>query len=495
LVGKDFEGYAAIASFYPSINNEFSAPPKNVTFLVDCSGSMQGVSIRSARHALSKAVKQLNCDDTMNIVLFGSRHTTLFDHPVKMSHENEKIIFNAIEHINADMGGTEIASALEAAYSVSKGIETDSYLFLITDGETYDHGTILLKARLSKMRHFIVGVGDATDSVLLQNMAQQTKGAFENVDPNEIMDESILRVFKKIDMPKATSLKIQWSQNPTETFEPEYLYNGDTLIAMARFKEAPEGKVLLNYTLDNGENHTTSTMIKHISDAEEDLSTIARVVANKKLKNTDLSEKEMILSLSERYNLFSTETKYLLVDEVAEGEKPTELPQIHKVKHMAQSDVYMCRSMSYDCSYDSTLSFDSLPELNYCESPRVSKVVLNRELKNIDEQDLEDFVNGLPEYLINHIVELLQMASAFGDDVFEGLTIKSLQKIGIDRTEIMDWISKQSNEKEAIEELLELILQRYAIIQQINESDIPKRKFGVLYAAKQKIANWARQLF
>jgi hypothetical protein len=59
----------------------------------------------------------------------------------------------------------------------------------------------------------------------------------------------------------------------------------------------------------------------------------------------------------------------------------------------------------------------------------------------------------------------------------------------------MDWISKQSNEKEAIEELLELILQRYAIIQQINESDIPKRKFGVLYAAKQKIANWARQLF
>ena len=117
IADQGIEGYAAIASFYPSITQGHVKKPKSVTFVIDCSGSMEGTSISKARSALYKAIEHLEKDDYVNMVLFGSDSKKIFEQEVQASAENLKILKRSIDYIQADMGGTEMENALTNAYS------------------------------------------------------------------------------------------------------------------------------------------------------------------------------------------------------------------------------------------------------------------------------------------------------------------------------------------------------------------------------------------
>ena len=350
LVGKDFDGYATIASFYPSFGTDLPKQPKSVTFVIDCSGSMSGVSIDRARTALNKALHLFTEEDSFNIIRFGSDHTSLFENEVSASTENINIAKRMIRSLDANMGGTNMEEALQSAYvghTVTKG--KDGYLFLITDGQIYDHDSVVKSAKKSEMAHFVVGVGYATDDPLLKKIALETRGSYENIDPNEKMDDYILNLFKKIDTPKALDIKIQWPQKPIIEHIPNVVFDGDTLYAYATFDELIDGEVGLAYTLDNGNQYRTSVQIDQKSaDANEMPSVVSKLVIAKEIEalnarrpqeryydeETSSEENKEIVALSTRYQLFSELTNYILVDEVSETEKPSSLPQMHKVDNM-----------------------------------------------------------------------------------------------------------------------------------------------------------------
>lgn len=135
LSGGSVDGYAVIASFYPSLEIETVKKPKSVTFVIDCSGSMEGISIEKAKSALYKAIEQLDETDYVNMVLFGFHSKKIFEHEVPASANNLKILKKTIDYIDADMGGTEMEDALhEAYYGKVEGLEVERYIFLITDG-------------------------------------------------------------------------------------------------------------------------------------------------------------------------------------------------------------------------------------------------------------------------------------------------------------------------------------------------------------------------
>ena len=52
-------------------------------------------------------------------------------------------------------------------------------------------------------------------------------------------------------------------------------------------------------------------------------------------EETSSEESKEIVALSTKYQLFSELTNYILVDEVAEDEKPVGLPEMHKVESMS----------------------------------------------------------------------------------------------------------------------------------------------------------------
>ena len=368
LVGKDFDGYAAIASFYPSFGAGLPREPKSVTFVIDCSGSMSGVSIDRAKTALHKALDLFTEEDSFNIVSFGSHHSSLFDREVPATQKNINTAKRMVRSLDANMGGTEMAGALQAAYAGhSTAKEKKGYLFLITDGEIYDHYRVIENARKSEMAHYVVGVGYASDDALLKKLAIQTRGSYEGIDPNEKMDDYILNLFKKIDTPKAIDIKVKWPFTPKTEHSPGVVFDGDTLYAYAAFDTIPAGEAVLSYTLENGSRYRETVEIgQHQIGDENTPSVVSRIVIAKEIDelnanrhresyyrlDAESEEGKEIIRYSTKYQLFSELTNYILVDEVAQSEKPVDLPRMHRVENMVAENANMYNVSSPGPSFE-----------------------------------------------------------------------------------------------------------------------------------------------
>ena len=397
LIGKDFNGYAAIASFYPTFQI-YTPKPKSVTFVIDCSGSMDGISIQKAKIALSKALGLLRKNDTFNIIKFGTHNEALFEKEVLAIEKNIKIAQKMVDSLRADMGGTEMESALNSAYAKHNEFnENNAYLFLITDGQIYDRNSVIESAKKSKMSHFIVGVGYASDDAFLSKIAKETNGAYENIDPNEKMDDYILNLFKKIDTPKALNINVNWNIKPKFEYFPNVVFDGETLYVYALFEQKPTGNVTLSYKLENGNEYKCSVGLKE--KAEESVpSVISKIVIAKKIEeisalfkteidwyyaNKESSQLKEIINLSTKYQLFSKLTNYILVDNIEDFQKPVNLPKMYRVKSM-MSEKSINMSMSCCC-------FENESESSY-EAPRFLR-------KHTYSYDMLDFIEKF-DYLI-----------------------------------------------------------------------------------------------
>jgi hypothetical protein len=105
--------------------------------LVDCSGSMNGDSIASARAALRGVVTGLSERDHLSLSRFGSTVEHLFA-PSPAEPQALRHLQPLIDGIQADLGGTEMEGALSAVFSLPRSAEHGcADVLLITDGEIW----------------------------------------------------------------------------------------------------------------------------------------------------------------------------------------------------------------------------------------------------------------------------------------------------------------------------------------------------------------------
>ncbi len=294
--------------------------PVSLKVVIDCSGSMGGTSIDQARKAALEILNELGSSDTFNITLFGSKHEHVFKGLAKATAKNITEAWERLERLDADMGGTEMESALDSVFSMGNG-EGQSAVLLITDGEIHEHEKLVKRAAKSNHRVFVIGVGTSVAEAFLRSLSNATGGACELVAPQEGMAERVLSQFHRIRQPKLGPLKIEWPVLPTwETPLPETVFAGDTLHVFAGFPESVSGMVQLEV---QGADRATASIL---SSTDQD---IPRIAAAKRLSN--LSEAQAA-ELAVKYQLLSKWTNFLVI---AEREaKATDLPEIHKIPQM-----------------------------------------------------------------------------------------------------------------------------------------------------------------
>ena len=108
----------AMLSFVP--NFELKKQAAECIFLIDCSGSMQGDSIKMAKEALGVFIASLPVDSHFNIICFGSSFRQLFDTSVPLTDENLAEAKTLCQRLDANLGGTEIYSPLEFIFRQPK---------------------------------------------------------------------------------------------------------------------------------------------------------------------------------------------------------------------------------------------------------------------------------------------------------------------------------------------------------------------------------------
>ena len=104
---------------------------------------MEGDRIESVKNALQIMLRSLpKRNTTFNIISFGSSHQNLWDVSRPYSSESVAEASADVETYQADLGGTELRRALQAAYGSKSRSHADhppsTAVFVLTDGASRD---------------------------------------------------------------------------------------------------------------------------------------------------------------------------------------------------------------------------------------------------------------------------------------------------------------------------------------------------------------------
>jgi len=221
---------------------------REVIFVLDTSGSMEGDSIQQAKTALLLAIEQLKVTDTFNIIEFNSYAQNLWKSPKPADSNNKEDAKHFVDSLSAN-GGTEMQSALNLAFSqpeINESITLRQIVF-ITDGSVGNEESLmqLIDSKLGNSRLFTVGIGSAPNSYFMSEAAKMGRGTFTYIGSVEQVQEKMFRLLSKLQHPAITDIELQLNtstlgSNRQLKFYPNVigdLYKGEPLVLSYRLTD------------------------------------------------------------------------------------------------------------------------------------------------------------------------------------------------------------------------------------------------------------------
>ena len=191
---KDGDDYFMLMAIPPVDTSEVVSVPKEVIFVLDVSGSMDGFSITQAKASLARALRKLKPVDSYNIICFNDSYAQMSSYPLRATDQNVARGDFYLTWQEAD-GGTEALPALLEAMYMSHDPSLVKIIIFITDGDVGNDEDLInaVKKSIGNARLFSVGIGSAPNSYLLRKTAQLGRGTFTHVsaleDVESRMDE------------------------------------------------------------------------------------------------------------------------------------------------------------------------------------------------------------------------------------------------------------------------------------------------------------------
>ena len=223
--------YGLMMVMPPQTSNETHLD-REVTIILDRSGSMSGSSIIQAKAALLATLAQLRPSDRFNIVQFNSRSGQLFNEPRQVSPETLQRARHYVSEINA-IGGTEMMGALMRAFSAPGSTEHVQQVFFITDGNVSNEAQLsnYIEQNLQARRLFTIGIGSAPNHYLLQQAAKAGKGFHTAIGDLGEVELRMTALFTKLQKPLLKDISIK-ADNVELEYWPQSipdLYAGEPL--------------------------------------------------------------------------------------------------------------------------------------------------------------------------------------------------------------------------------------------------------------------------
>ncbi len=234
-------------------------PAKELVFVVDRSGSMQGPKIQQTKNALKFCLNSLNERDRFNLITFSTEVEGLSSSAMMAAtKENIAKALAAVDQIEAS-GGTNIDGALRAALGsdFSEGSATAKMIVFMTDGlptnGVTDMGEILRGVKdvnkKSKVRFFNFGVGDDVNTHLLDQLAYDQEGTSTYVSPREDIEIKVSDFFAKIKNPVMTDAFFDFGTGSgANSIYPKKipaLFKGGEFVLTGRYKGSGPGEIVL----------------------------------------------------------------------------------------------------------------------------------------------------------------------------------------------------------------------------------------------------------
>lgn len=292
--------------------------PIEVMYVIDCSGSMAGDSIKSARTAMLRSIQRLTPNDRANVIAFGSHSNAFSEASVRVDGKERDRLLKWCSHLDADMGGTNANSALMQALQLMR---RGAILFL-TDGEVYNWEVIISTAKQQNVRIFTIGIGSAPNMPFIEQLATSTGGAAEFISPSEDVGRAVDRQSARMLETGSSAFELQHHGNTIATWtdqQRDVVYDGDTILYSAVYSDMPR---LVSITRSDG-FALGKAAVTQTSNPE-----VARIAASLRLPDLGPDEAK---ALALKHQLLSKYTSCLVVDVRVAEEKAHSLPELRQV--------------------------------------------------------------------------------------------------------------------------------------------------------------------
>jgi Ca-activated chloride channel family protein len=248
-------GYFLLLAGVPaSLTDEKGKSPikREVTLVLDRSGSMRGEKIEQVREAALQVIEGLDDGEAFNIVLYNEAVDVFSPQPVVVDKDSVARARRYLRDVKP-RGGTNIHDALVEALRQKPLEGTLPIVLFLTDGlptigETREAAIrdLAMKANPHGRRIFTFGVGVDVNTPLLDKIAAETRATATFVLPKEDVEVKVAQVFKRLAGPVLADLKLQITDDAdrsgaarvTELCPAKLpdLFEDDQLVLLGRYK-------------------------------------------------------------------------------------------------------------------------------------------------------------------------------------------------------------------------------------------------------------------
>ena len=319
----------------PKLDAELAkAPPRELVFLVDVSGSMYGEPMAKVRAAMRHFFQLSKPDDTVQVITFaaGARH--LFEKSVPMTEANIARALTFTQQLQGG-GGTEMLAGIKAVLNAPADPKRVRIVVMLTDGYIGNEEEIIAEVGRragDAIRFWTIGIGSSPNRLLIDGVAKQGGGMSGVLDLNTNPKELVTQVVERIHRAQLAHIRIDWQQLAVyETYPrriPE-LWAGRPVILFGRYAAGGKTEITLSGTAEG--EPLDYTVDVTLPDAEPTHDVLAKVWARKKIGDLsaqmyseDMPEVvEEITRIALDYGLMSQYTSFVAVDE-------REMSEIHQ---------------------------------------------------------------------------------------------------------------------------------------------------------------------
>lgn len=311
--------------------------PKDVVFIIDSSGSMDGGKMEKAKEALRFVLGTLRPQDRFNVVRFSTGVESWSEGLVDASKNEIERARKFVAGIDA-AGGTAIDDALaEGLKMVKPSSGRTSMIVFMTDGEPTvgetDPSRIIANVDSKKtkgVRIFSFGVGVDLNAMLLDRLANENGGVPEYATADEEIELKMSSFAAKVNSPVMTDLAIEFGKTQVYDVYPKQipdLFEGGQLTVFGRYKGNGGASAV---TLTGSVQGRKVTIVnegsfeKGASEEEDVGSFIPRLWGTRKvgflideirLKGEKPELRDEVISLARRYGIVTPWTSYLVVED------------------------------------------------------------------------------------------------------------------------------------------------------------------------------------
>jgi Ca-activated chloride channel homolog len=350
------DGFALITLSPPA--GRSATVPRDITFVLDVSGSMSGRKMEQARAAGRQLLGTLSRDDRFRMIDFSSDVRTFRDDFVDATPANIAAAQRYLSELQAN-GGTNIDGALELAlapphsregqyregdndeysHSSSRGVAGRlAVVLFVTDGEPTvgERDPAAIAAHAARMRGpqrvFTFGLGADVNAQLIEQLALEGHGTAQFVRPDEDVERAVGLVASRLTSPIASDLRVTTQCGNAEgecvhlvhalPESPVDLFAGQDLVLLTRYTGSGHARLAFDGRSAAGPVHWETTV--DFPAHERDNAFVPRLWATRRIGWLSAARRQNgaspevddeLRTLGERYGIPTELTSYLVQEQ------------------------------------------------------------------------------------------------------------------------------------------------------------------------------------